>query len=247
MYGVVDEGRTLVTPDGHVDVVELAREVLDAAGIAVFEHAPGELLQPELNLVFAPVAVDVTATPTGIQTVAWTPVWGGSTWHQGTASYLHGAAATVLEALRASFVQWATLELPVVLDAERAQPRDSLVLAHAASRQRVLLGPVEWVGQEQVGEHPGACACCLFTHARDALAPVLRDTRTHGVLLYARRDPDGSAHASVRVDGDSHPAAEAALVAWVRRWRGHGRATHRQYLVTQRDPVSSGPGTVEPG
>jgi hypothetical protein len=227
----------------RVDLVRLLGEVLirerRQAQVKVDE------LETTLGLLLRPQVVSVQPQhPKGAKTVTTIefahPALGGATLFE----YQHALGDDINAAFAEGFAQWARFDLPTVLCALEAEPKDCNVMrmtfppkeprVEKLSR-RVLLGPIA-----HVAELPGAadddhpfCPCCLLTNSFDAFWPLLEANAVYGLRLFAARDEQGVAQADCRVNGEDFDAGRAALVAYAEKWPARGFEFRKQYVIVQ--------------
>jgi hypothetical protein len=164
---------------------------------------------------------------------------------EGVFEYQHATGATVREAFANGFKGWAETDLPVFLDAQRAQPETTTFLGLKPGREgssllarnrRVIFGPPLRMGTPSANataeEHP-FCPCCLFTNCHEAFRDFLLDSKLCCIRLFAMRSADGSAEADCRVNGEDWPAGIDALAAYAKTWPFTGTEYRKQYVCIQ--------------
>lgn len=150
------------------------------------------------------------------------------------------------ECLSSGFDLWARADLPVYLDALRAEPECCHALSMTfpdgsgveASR-RILLGPVTHFAEApeaQDGEEHPFCPCCLFTNSADAFMERVKEPEIRIVRLYAARNTEGQAMADCRVNGQDDAAGHAELLKYVSTWPERGFEFRKQLILIQPAP-----------
>ena len=162
----------------------------------------------------------------------------------GVFEYQHSTGANVRESFAQGFKNWAELDLPVFLDAQRDKGTACMYMEMKAGQEatsllaadrRIVLGPPLQMVQKNhpiPGEH-SFCPCCLFTHSFRAFENVLKDREFHGIRLFASRDADGKIQADCRVNGIDWPAGAAELVRYAQEWPDRGVEYRKQYVCIQ--------------
>jgi hypothetical protein len=163
--------------------------------------------------------------------------------------FQHAIGDDVNQAFAKGFEYWVQFDLPAVLDALQAKPKDCMVLEmsypasetrSATLKRRAVLGPPAHLvthREEAVeAEHP-FCPCCLLTNSFEAFKPLLEADAIYGIRLFASRDAQGVAEADCRVNGEDFEPGRAALVKWAEKWPSRGFEFRKQYVILQ---------TVEP-
>ena len=168
----------------------------------------------------------------------------------GVFEFQHTAGANLRESFASGFKGWAELDLPVFLDALRAEAKDSMALQMKPGKEstsvlpphrRVLMGPPLQMAQNTArlaGDHE-FCPCCLFTRCITDAQELLHDDAFHGVRLFVTRDRDGFVQADFRVDGVDRPDLAGKLVEYAKTWPERGLEYRKQYVVIQTLAASS--------
>jgi hypothetical protein len=157
--------------------------------------------------------------------------------------YQHATGANVRAAFASGFKGWAETDLPVFLDAQRAQPETTTFMSLEPGREgsslltrnrRVIFGPPLRVGSAKTTaeEHP-FCPCCLFTNCHAAFRELMLDSKFCAIRLFAMRNADGSAEADCRVNGEDWPAGIDALAEYAKTWPFSGTEYRKQYVCIQ--------------
>jgi hypothetical protein len=169
----------------------------------------------------------------------------------GIFEFQHATDDTVTEAVSRGFDDWAQLDLPVLMDAERDKaehcltfemtypPRESM----APLNRRALLGPVVHFvsgattldGGSKEENHP-FCACCLLTNTFEAFRSLIEADKFFGIRMVAVRDQTGSPQADCRVNGEDWEAGARALRNYVVHWPQSEYELRKQYVVLQDIP-----------
>lgn len=231
------------TENEAIDLAAVLARALRAAEVRHLEHPAGAILpsgiilQPRLAGIDLPREGRVHTTST-IEVAL--PANAGS----GSFEYLHGNAATVSEALDSSFAGWVRFDLPVWLDAVEPQPRICTAIETGGEAKvpvrRVLLGPsahaVSRPANAAVPENHPYCPCCMFTHLRELLWPLVQAEGTTGIRFYAARNEVGDAVADCRINGVDFPEGIAALRDYVNTWPDRGVESRKQFILIQTKP-----------
>ncbi|HEY6123441.1 MAG TPA: DUF6348 family protein [Steroidobacteraceae bacterium] len=161
--------------------------------------------------------------------------------------YQHSSGTDVRDSFAKGFKNWAELDLPVFLDAQRPKAVDCMVMemkpgAESTSvlpvDRRIVFGPPLQMAQNQdvvAGDHD-FCPCCLFTNSIAAFDDLLRDQNFYGVRLFVSRDDQGLIKADCRVNGVDRPEGAAALVRYAQTWPDRGFEYRKQYVCIQARP-----------
>jgi hypothetical protein len=177
---------------------------------------------------------------------------------EGFFEYQHSCEVTGELAVRSGFEAWAKVDLPVILDARQAVLETCTALEMelpSGRKRRVLLGPVSYMRQpekegtpdlsaeeDENGEHPPFCRCCLFTNSASAFQSLIDSDGVHAVRLFAMRDEDGNPGADCRVNGEDDPAGKEALLAYAATWPPAGTEFRKQYVIIRDQPEGAGEG-----
>ena len=191
----------------------------------------------------------------GVRTVTTIEVNNPAGIPPGVFEFQHSSGDNIQDSVVKGFESWMQTDLPVFLDALRAQPKQCTYLeielpsgAEGESRRtgdsipparkrRVILGPIAHLvskpliesGKEKE-EHP-FCPCCLFTKTGDIWKEKIADGGFYGVRLFAMRGPEGESEADCRVNGVDWEAGKEALVKYVNTWPNLGVEFRKQYIV----------------
>lgn len=229
------------TWDEPFDVVDSLDEVLAERGIA-FTRGGDTVRLDASGLVLLPrLAGAVVRTERGIIRTTTTievhhPEW----FTTAPFEFQHANGADSAASLRSGFKQWAAGDLVALTDAVRARPTECTFLTISdpndpASRDhRVVLGPVQFVGDHREDdEHPAFCACCLFTNTIDTFREHLEGDDTAVLRLFVLRTDEGEVAADCRVNGLDFEAGAEALRAYGATWPGAGFELRKQLVVIQ--------------
>lgn len=220
------------------DVVESLRQVLAERGVS--SAARGDslvlrdaefVLEPRMTY-FQPLDGGSTRTTTIVR-ISHARLMPASVFE-----FQHSVGQSLPQSLTAGFESWATIDLPVLLDAVAPEPQSSLVLemqTASGSRRRGLLGPVGHARERPLDikdrdEHD-FCPCCLFTRCIEAFKSHVEGPGCFAIRLYAVRDAAGGVQADCRVNGDDYEAGRAALVRYVSTWPDCGFEFRKQYAI----------------
>lgn len=150
------------------------------------------------------------------------------------------------------FEDWATTDLPVILDALRLPLSEctavELKMPNGKTR-RILFGPVlRWgpVSSEPPYEktpdqpHPPSCPCCLFFNSGGVFDSFVNSDQFCAIRLLAARNANGSASADCRINGEDYPKGTTALRGYVGTWPATGFEMRKQYVIIQDLPTEKG-------
>ncbi|MCA8996884.1 MAG: hypothetical protein KDA80_07860 [Planctomycetaceae bacterium] len=169
----------------------------------------------------------------------------------GVFEYQHSMGECLKDSLVQGFDQWVQTDFVALLDAQRPQPRDCMMMemkfpeetGRARRRRRIILGPVAHFRQDPVPqadscgeeEHP-FCPCCLLTQSLEAFRPHLESEGFCCLRLFAAREPDGTPQADCRVNGEDWEPGAEALRAYALTWDPAGYEFRKQYVVLRTLP-----------
>ena len=230
--------------DPPPDLVQLTAGVMEQRGYAVANHGTW-LEHRDSSIALRPHLVDFHDQSTGrVKSTSTITVSHPDLIPDGIFEYQHAIGATLNEALCSGFDQWLRIDFVVLLDALRDQPETCSAVEFKWERgntpdrnRRALLGPTGQMvehgepARDDV-EHP-LCPCCLLTNTYDAFAPFIQNDGFYGIRLLAIRNPDGSAQADCRINGEDFAAGPRALCDYVRTWPQAGVEMRKQYVVLQ--------------
>jgi hypothetical protein len=174
--------------------------------------------------------------------------------------YQHSTGAQGMEeSISKGFDSWRQGDLPVLLDALRAEPKvcTAMIMDFPEKdgvpkrRRRVLLGPVQYVvqrplpteeaGGEEGGEkpHPSFCACCLFTNTWQTFQSLLESEGFYAIRFFGARFENGLPQADSRVNGEEFEEGKTAIRQYVEKWADQGVEFRKQYVVIQSVDATS--------
>lgn len=189
----------------------------------------------------------VTVTPHqkgGMQTLTTIQVAHRELVPDGTFELQPSTGEDIRKSFAAGFNQWARVDLPVFLDALRAEAKDSLYLTMAPGREsdsalapnrRVVMGPFSHFATEAASAedaHP-FCHCCLFTNSVEGFRDLLKGDDFYGIRLFASRDFEGQEQADCRVNGVEWSPGIERLRQYISKWPQRGFEFRKQYVVIQ--------------
>jgi len=226
----------------EVDVVSCLDDELKSAGHTCvrqkswIELNGGFILQPRFLSLHLPERG-------GVQTVTTIEVSHPVGAPPGIFEFQHAAGETTRKSISQGFHDWLTLDLPVFLDAVMAKPKFCTAMeatlpadgAGSPQRRRAILGPVSHlVTRPAAGpeKHP-FCPCCLVTNTPEIMKEKLLGRGFYAIRLFATRQPDGSAAADCRVNGQDWEAGKVALIKYVDSWPHRGVEFRKQCVIIQ--------------
>lgn len=230
--------------DPPPDLVQLTAGVMEQRGYAVANHGTW-LEHRDSSIALRPHLVDFHDHSTGrVKSTSTMTVSHPDLIPDGIFEYQHAVGVTLNEALCSGFDQWLQIDFVVLLDALRDQPETCSAVEFKWERgdtpdrkRRALLGPTGHMvehgepARDDV-EHP-FCPCCLLTNTYEAFAPFIQNDGFYGIRLLAIRNPDGSAQADCRINGEDFAAGQRALCDYVKTWPQAGVEMRKQYVVLQ--------------
>ncbi|MBL4634308.1 MAG: hypothetical protein JKY56_10565 [Kofleriaceae bacterium] len=225
------------------NVIDLAAKMLGKRSHKLQSHdswltltASGYILQPRL--------VEVTPRDDGsVQTLSTIEVSHPTLLPVPVFEFQHSLGPSVEESVTRGFEQWATVDLPVLLELPVSTPELCMEfmqeLPNADNSEvrtrRLLLGPLQHDQAEtetvQIGEHAASCPCCLLFKNAEAFAPLLEGDDFIALRLYALRSETGQALADCRINGVPWQPGKLALEQYVASWPGSGLMYRRQYVI----------------
>ena len=229
-----------------VTAVHLLSQVLLEAGYPV-EIGETTLLHCESGFSFQPHFVTSEAlSDGGYRTVSAIEARHPVLPIGGVFEYQHAAAKTASAAFVSGFESWLQTDLVVFLDALLPQPKHCTfwemdvpaTTAHPVRHRRAVLGPVAHfiasglhaTGAYVDGQH-AFCPCCLLTRSGDAFKPLIQDTDTAAIRLFAAREADGTPLADCRVNGEEYPEGAEALRHYATTWPATASYEFRKQYV----------------
>lgn len=228
------------TWEEEVDLVDSLAVVMRAQGLRARRHAncveldSGIVLQPQI-VSFEPHENGGVKTATTIQASHRLLI------PAGLFEYQHAIGDNLRSAIAQGFEGWAQMDLVVLTEALREQPKNctSLEMSYPEKgsrgplKRRVVLGPASHVAKKTAAdgeEHP-FCPCCLFTNSMDAFREYLESEAFFGIRLFAMRDQNGVAEADCRVNGRDWEAGAEALIKYAQGWPDRGFEFRKQYVA----------------
>ncbi len=233
----------------EVDLVESLAAVMRTQGIKAQRHATwleldsGIVLQPQI-VSFEPHEGGGVKTATTIQASHERLI------PSALFEYQHAVGDNLQSALAQGFEGWTQMDLLVLQEALRDQPKScsSLEVSYPENdcrgplKRRIVLGPASHAAKKTIAEdeeHP-FCPCCLFTNSMAAFREILEINAFYGVRLFVMRDQNGVAEADCRVNGRDWNAGVEALIKYAQGWPDRGFEFRKQYVAIQS--VATPPG-----
>ena len=231
-------------------VVRTLATVLRSRGHDLVEHAAWLELRPS-GLTLRPLLADIELLEKGgVHTMTTIDVRHPDMIANGLFEYQHASRAGVVESLTKGFEDWEAIDLPVLLDAQRAHPTQCTLWTMTfpakhgmpARTRRAVLGSVSYfaerpsmdVGAGQGDETEEAahafCNCCLLTRNFEAFRHLIEGEGSFAVRFYAMRDKDDHPGADCRINGEEYEPGKAALRSYVSTWPEAGFEFRKQYI-----------------
>lgn len=230
-----------------VDLLDCLERMLKSLGQMPARH--DGWLELDGGLVLQPQFVSLQPLePSGVQTCSTIQVHHEQFPAEGFFEFQHSTGDGLVDSFGKGFKAWADLDLPVILDALRANPRDCTVMQLSIPwdgvpggqlHRRAVLGPATHYAKNpapaEAGDHP-FCPCCLLTNSFEAFRPLLESPSFHAVRLFAMRNAAGDAEADCRVNGEDFQPGHDALVRYVASWPDRGVEFRKQFVILQTAP-----------
>jgi hypothetical protein len=189
----------------------------------------------ESGLSLVPQVVHVEPTDdSGVKTSTTIQISHATLLPKGIFEYQISTSTDLRDSLAKGFKNWAEFDLPVFLDALRAEALTCMVAKMEPDR-RIVFGPTAQMAEqpEAVPGQDDFCPCCLFTKSIEAFNDLVKDNAFYGVHLFAWRNADGHIEADCRVNGVDSPEGVAALARYARTWPDRGLEYRKQYVCIQ--------------
>ena len=201
----------------------------------------GDWVALDDGLSLVPQVVNVTPMDdSGVRTVTTIQTSHAVLIPRGVFEFQHASGADVREAFAQGFKGWAELDLPVFLDALRANAATCMTMTMEPERRLVLGPPVQMAQKtDPVPDEHGFCPCCLFTSSVKAFEDLLKDDAFYGIRLFVTRDAEGRIEADCRVNGIDRPAGAAVLARYAQGWVDRGVEYRKQYVCIQKRVAGS--------
>ena len=201
------------------------------------------------GLELSPIVLGVHPMPDGrCQTVSTVTVRHPTLIPGGLFEYQHSKGRFVTGGLTTGFGEWVETDLVVLVEAVTGE-LDSctavdLILPAMAEGQRawarrMFVGPVDVRFSSAAGGPPGQPKSDGAAHGPSTIllaspepfVDQIESDATFGIRFYAVRQPDGSAAADCRVNGEEFEPGKAAARKYVKTWPGRSPQAQKQYVV----------------
>lgn len=258
--GVTRNGRVSFSNDERswnesFDILSTTARVIRERGHEVVAHS-NWLDLPASGYIVRPLLAEMQLVDEGgVRTLTTMDVRHPRLIPAGLFEYQHSTGETVEDSLTKGIESWAELDLVVLLDALRTEPKTCTAMQMTFPAKgggpsyvrRAVLGPVatyaakpspaplrqeaatEGEEGEQCETH-SFCPCCFLTRSFEAFRSQIEGDGYFGIRFYGMRDADGTPGADCRINGEDYEPGAVSVRRDVATWEGSGFEFRKQYV-----------------